>query len=140
MNGIFFASCQEISQARNSAMHARAAHFLECDLLMRHHLCHTWRTQVGAGIAIDHDRYIGKRGRIGSSRWRRPEHNRYLRYHARHFDLVVEGAPTLVATRKEAYLVGDARSRRIDQVEYRDTHLHRHFLDAQVFLHRLLPR
>src|SRR5579883_2109873 len=60
--------------------------------------------------------------------------------HPRQLYLVVESAPAVVAPGEEANLVGDARTRRVDEIEHGNAHLHRHLLDTQIFLHRLLAR
>src|SRR5260221_3160085 len=74
---------------------------------------------------------------IGGSSRGRAEHDRDLRHNPRHFDLVVKGAPTLVPSREETYLVGKACACRVDQVKYGNTHLHGQLLDAQTFLYSL---
>src|SRR5712692_6781683 len=115
-------------------MHASAAHLIERNLLMCDHLGHAWGAKVGAGIALNHNRNIRKGRCVGRTCWRRTKHDRDLWHYARHFNLIVEGAPALVATREETYLVGDTRPGRVDQGEYGNMHLHRHLLNAQGLL------
>src|SRR5579885_1004708 len=92
---MLFALSPEVAEARDGAVHARAAHLFERHFLARDHLGHARRAEIGAGIAFDHDRDIGEGGHICGARRRGTEHHGDLRYNAGHLDLVVEGAPWL---------------------------------------------
>ncbi len=66
----------------------------------------------------------------------RSEEQADLRHHAGQLDLVVEDAPRVPASGEHVDLVGDARARRVDEIEQRDSQAARGLLDAHDLLHR----
>ena len=127
---------QQIAAARDLAVHARAAHLLERDLLADHHLGHARRAEVHRRVLVDHEHDVAERRDVRAARRRRPEQQADLRHRARQPHLVVEDAPRVAAPGEHVDLIGDARARRIDQVEQRHAQPARGLLDADDLLDR----
>ena len=115
-------------------MHARAAHLLERHLLADHHLGHARRAEVHRRVLVDHEDDVAERRDVRAARRRRPEQQANLRHGARQPHLVVEDAPRVPPPGKHVDLVGDARARRVDQIEQRDAQPPRRLLDAHDLL------
>ena len=125
---------EQVAAAGDLAVHARAAHLLERDLLADHHLGHARRAEVHRRVLLDHEDDVAERRDVGAARRRRAEQQADLRHGAGELDLVVEDAPGVAPPREHVDLIGDARARRVDQVEERDAQPRRRLLDAHDLL------
>ena len=127
---------QQVAAARHLAVHPRAAHLLQRHLLADHHLGHARRAEVHRRVLVDHEDDVAERRDVGAARRRRPEQQADLRHRPRQLHLVGEDPSRVPAPGEHLDLIGDARARRVDQVEERQPQPARRLLDAEDLLDR----
>ena len=127
---------QIVAAAADGRVHPRAAHLVEPDLLPDHDLGHARRAEVHRSVAFDHEHDIAERGDVGTTRGRRPEQAAHLRDLARQPNLIREDAARAAAPGEELDLIGDARARRVDEVDDGELVLQRVLGEADDLLDR----
>jgi hypothetical protein len=110
---------QEVADAGDGAVHARAAHLLERRLLTDDHLDHARRAEVHRRIAIDHDHDVAEGGDVRATGGTGSEQRADLRHRAAGPHLVPEDAPGAAPPGEHLHLVGDPRPGRVDQPHHR---------------------
>ena len=108
---------QQVAAARHLAVHARAAHLLERDLLADDLLGHARRAQVHRGVVLlTMNTTSQNAGMYAPPAARRTEQAADLGDAAGRLDLVVEDLPGAAAAGEQLHLVGDPRPGRVHQV------------------------
>ena len=117
-------------------MHLGPAHLLERHLLSGHHLGEARRSEVGGGVAGDHDREVAERRHVRRSGGRRPEQRADLGNATREGDLVEEDVAPRVASGVAVELLVDASAGGVDEVHERRADLVGELLHARDLLER----
>ena len=118
-------------------MDVGAAEFFSRDFLAGRRFHERRAAEKDRALISDDDGFVAHRGNVSAAGRARTHHCRNLiDPGARHPRLVVEDAAEVIAVRKDFRLQRKKRAAGIDEVQARQTILHRDFLRAQMLLHR----